>query len=148
MFPRNKETLSGKDNARPHRDTAAPAESHSEARTRRTPATAARSAKDKSRSRQVKQAPSQRTVEDYAREVLARFANVNTATEMFFEWARHDPDVARALGIHWLDTTQPSSGPLKSRIRSILEALSRPQPTQESEEHTAAFAEYLRTFRP
>jgi hypothetical protein len=96
----------------------------------------------------VKQAAIQHPAENYVKEVLTRFPDVDSATDALFQWARHDVDLARTLGIHFLDTVPPFSGPLKSRIRAILESATRPEPTPESEELVRAREEFVRNFRP
>lgn len=89
----------------------------------------------------------QLTAENYVKEVLARFSDVDLATEALFQWARHDPAVAHAFNVHFLETMPPFGGPLKSRLRATLDISTRPQPVPESEEQRAAFADYLKNFK-
>lgn len=98
----------------------------------------------------MKQSVPRRTAEDYAQEIANRFPDSPTRQlTVLIWWAQHDPDVWRALGIEsWLDTLEPCAEPLKARLRSLLNAASRPQSVPETEEHRRAFEDYLKAFRP
>jgi hypothetical protein len=92
----------------------------------------------------------QLAVEDYANEVLDRFPESEIAAKVFLEWAKHDPNVAQALGICWLDTVEPYVGAVKTRIGAIITsaaAARQPKPI-ESEEYTRERERFVASFRP
>lgn len=85
--------------------------------------------------------------DEYVTQVLTSFPDVDLASDALFQWVRHDADVARAFGVHWLETMPSFSGPLRDRLRSVLAKAARPVPPPESEDHIRAREEYVRNFR-
>jgi len=87
------------------------------------------------------------TAVDYAQQIVDRFpSDPARQLTVLIWWAQHDRDVWRALGIEsWLDTLEPCTDELRTRLRSILDAAIHPQPAPPTaEERERAEAERLR----